>query len=275
MGKIRDFFFPQKKQTGDILGRYPEYMQVRALPERRYLKTSRLLAVFILVNLGITMALAGLYAYVAERVDVSIMSQKAVNLFYIDTEKKQIRATEHETRRYYVTQFVMEDLIRRYITERHAILWDNNKMKARWDRGSFVWGVSAQKTVYDAFASRSQMELANSRSKGYVRDVHLYELEYMLDGRWMAIFDEFDMPIPDSYNPVCNDCQDNSKDCIECKKKIAFDRRRYKVFIRSAFINTKSIGNPLGFMIYSYQVLPMVVKDNDFWDTPRALKYEF
>lgn len=274
MKKIKEFLFQKEKSSLDVLGRYPEYMQVRALPERRYLKTSRLLAIFILINLGITLCLAGWYGYIAERVDVSIMTPKVVNLFYIDTEQKRLRPVEHASKRIYATQLMAESLLRQYIQERHTIVWDNNKMTAMWGTGSFVQAISNPKTVGDALNRETHRELASSRGKGFVRDVHLYELTYLYENLWQGIFDTFDMPIPDSYNPICNDCYDNSKECIECKQKYAFDRQRYKVFIRTTFSGEKSVGNPLGFMIYSYQILPMVVKDNDYWDTPRVLRPE-
>ena len=48
--RFLNFLFASKKsESPDTLGAYPEGMQVRALPERRYLKTSRFLAVIILL----------------------------------------------------------------------------------------------------------------------------------------------------------------------------------------------------------------------------------
>ena len=52
MGLFRVLFGRTKDDSPDVLGRYPEYMQVKALPERRYLKTSRLLALFIFLNMA-------------------------------------------------------------------------------------------------------------------------------------------------------------------------------------------------------------------------------
>ena len=45
--------FQKKRITGDKLGVYPQYMQVPAIPERRFLKTSRLLTVLTIVLLSI------------------------------------------------------------------------------------------------------------------------------------------------------------------------------------------------------------------------------
>ena len=273
MGILRDLFGNKKSNSPDVLGRYPEYMQVRALPERRYLKTSRLLAVFIMINLGVTLALSGIYAYMVERIDISIASSRAVNLFYIDTEKKRLLPAEHTQKIVPATQLMTEAALRQYIADRHTIVWDNEKMGHLWGQGSFVWALSSSKFVYDPFMQLAKREVEQSRMQGYVRDVHLYELELVYENLWQGIFDTFDMPIPDPFNPLC-DCMDNSVECITCKKENSSNRQRYKVFIRTNFTNVKSVGNPLGIMIYSYQTVPMVVRDNSFWDTPRALKPE-
>ncbi|MBR5130747.1 MAG: hypothetical protein IKV03_05955 [Alphaproteobacteria bacterium] len=273
MGMLRDLFGSKKRNSPDVLGRYPEYMQVRALPERRYLKTSRLLAAFILVNLGITLALSGIYTYMAERVDVSIVSRKAVSLFYIDTEKKRLLPAEHAQRTFSATQFVVEGLLEQYIKERHTILADKNKMERIWGRYGIVSRLSS-KAIWKPFISSASRDLELMQQKGRVRDVHLYELEYVHEDMWQAIIDVFDMPLPDEFNPLCNECLDNSQECIKCKKEHALDRKRYKVFIRTSFGQAKDVINPLGVMVYSYHVVPMVARDNSFWDTPRALKPE-
>ena len=277
MGMLKDLFSSKKSNSPDVLGRYPEYMQVRALPERRYLKTARLLATFILINLGITLALGGIYAYMAERVDISIMSKKAVNLLYIDTEKKLLFSTEHHQKTVSALQLVAEDFIEKYIKERHQITADDNEMKKIIKGDGFVGLLSEGKIVWDNFIRSAKREIALARNKGYIRDIHLYELEYVYENMWQAIFDEFDMPIPDPFNPLCRKCLDgspNSHECIDCKKQYALNRKRYKAFVRVNFNNFKTVSNPLGVQIYSYQIIPMVVRDNSFWDTPRALKPE-
>lgn len=274
MKSLKTFLSPKKNKSPDVLGRYPEYMQVKSLPERRYLKTSRLLAVFILINLGLTLALAGVYIYLNERIDVSIMSRKVVNLFYIDTEKKKLLPVEYPEKSIYASQLIAEGMLEKYIKERYTILADNDKMRRLWGYQGIVALLSAPKTVWPFFEATAKRELELARYKGYVRDVHLYELEYLYEDMWQAIFDVFDMPVPDTFNPLCGECSDNSVECISCKKQHAFDRKRYKAFIRIDFSNIKNIDNPLGVIIYSYQIVPMVVRDDSFWDTPRVLKPE-
>lgn len=274
MGFLRWLFTAKKNTSKDVLGRYPEYMQVRALPERRYIKTSRLLAVAILINIGITLALGGIYIYLASRVDVSIATRKVVNLFYIDTEQKRLRPAEHTQKGVYAMQLMGESYLRDYIDQRNAIVWDNNTMLNRWGENGIVYGYSHPKFVYPYFQAEINRNSADSRNNGFVRDVHLYELELLNQNLWQGIFDVFDMPIPDAFNPLCP-CTDNSPKCIACKEEHALKRRRYKAFIRTNFDGIKTVANPLGFVVYSYNVVPMAIHPGiSFWDTPRALKPE-
>ena len=171
MGMLKDLFGTKKSNSPDVLGRYPEYMQVRALPERRYLKTSRLLATFILINLGITLALGGIYAYLAERVDVSITSRKAVNLLYIDTEKKQLFPVEHHQKTVSAIQLVAEDFIEKYIKERHTITDDDNEMRKVIEGSGFVRLLSESKTVWDKFIRSAKREIALSTDYRNTYDV--------------------------------------------------------------------------------------------------------
>ena len=56
-------FAPKNTNSPDVLGAYPEYMQVKALPERRYMKTSHFLAVIIIINIALTILIASFVIY--------------------------------------------------------------------------------------------------------------------------------------------------------------------------------------------------------------------
>lgn len=272
MGFLRWLLAPKKSTSKDVLGRYPEYMQVRALPERRYIKTARILAVVILINIGITLALGGIYIYLASRVEVSIATRKVVNLFYIDTEQKRLRPAEHTQKGVFAAQLMAESYLKDYIEQRNAIVWENNAMANRWGENGIVYGYSHPKFVYPDFVVEADRNMADSRNNGFVRDVHLYELELLNQDLWQGIFDVFDMPIPDSFNPLCP-CADNSKECIACKEEHSLRRQRYKVFVRTNYQGLKTVANPLGFVVYSYHLVPMIIHSGvSYWDTPRALK---
>lgn len=272
MGILNYFFKPRNHNSPDTLGVYPEYMQVRALPERRYLKTARILAIVILVNIAILVFIAGLYTYIADRADVAIANRSTVNLFTIDSSRKVIVPAEYSNKRVSAIELVTESLIRDYINNRHSVVWDNTIMQNRWDVGGPVARFSNYKNVYSPFRVEADSIFNDSRTNGFIRDVHLYELKRVNSTLWEGLFDTFDMPIPDSFSPICN-CSDNSKKCVDCKVKNASRRMRFRVFIRTSFNNVKSLDNPLGFMISSYSTLYVPIHENEnYWGIPSALK---
>ncbi len=268
------FFKSKKIDSPDTLGVYPEYMQVRALPERRYLKTSRLLAVIIFFCLAFMILFAGLFTYYARRIDVSIANSRVVNLYTINSSRKVLIPAEYATKRISATELLAESIIRSYIQNRHSIVWDNNIMQQRWDVGGPVARYSQHKTVYTPFRVEADLAFSDSRSNGFVRDVHLYELTRVRNGLWEGVFDTFDMPIPDTYAPICN-CFDNSPECISCKAVNTSRRQRFRVFLRVNYNNAKTLANPLGFMITSYSTLYVPINEKEvYWGVPSDLKPE-
>lgn len=271
--KFLGFLFASKKDDSqDVLGVYPEYMQVKALPERRYLKTARFLAVLILINVAILTAIAGFFVYVADRVDTTIANRRVVNLYTIDPLRKVIIPAEYEEKTVAATELYTESLLRDYIINRHEIIWDNTAMQRRWDTGGPVAVLSHYKRVYSPFRVEADTMFSESRSYNFVRDVHLYELRRVSGSLWEGVFDTFDMPIPDSFNPLC-DCSDNSLACLQCKIKNTSRHQRFRVILRVAPVGTKSIANPLGYQVLSYNVLYVPIKaEEKYWGVPSDLR---
>ncbi len=271
--RLLGFLFTSKKDDSpDQLGVYPEYMQVRALPERRYLKTSRFLAVIILLCMAMIMVMAGWFVYLADRVDVNIASRRAVNLYTIDSARKVVVPAEYEEKSMPATELYVESLLRDYIRNRHEIIWDNTAMQWRWGEGGPVAIFSDSKGVYNPFRVEADQMFSESRTSNFVRDVHIYDLRKTHGNVWEGFFDTFDMPIPDSYNPLCP-CTDNSIACIDCKKKNTSRHQRFRVILRIAPVGRKSIDNPLGYKVRNYSTLYMPVRENEkYWGVPSDLK---
>lgn len=278
MGILSFFFDNDKDDSPDVLEKYPEQMQVYALPERRYLKTSRLLAFLIFFNLALTILFAGGFAYYADRIDVNIANRQAVNLYSIDSSRQVLVPAEYATKNVTAMDLFAESILRQYIYNRHTVVWENKTMQNRWGPAGPVAIYSHRKNVYTPFQMWADNLLSESRAKGFVRDVHLYELKKVKPFLWEAVFDTFDMPIPDEYEPICN-CSDNSKKCISCKIEHTSRRLRFRVYIRAMYTNMENASrsyrllNPLGFMIRSYNVLYVPIdKEETFWQIPNDLK---
>lgn len=278
MGILNFFLNRDKEDSPDVLGKYPEHMQVHALPERRYLKTSRLLALLIFFNLALMIVIAGGFVYYADRIDVNIANRRSVNLYAIDSSRQVLVPTEYTTKHVPAMDLFAESLLRNYIINRHSVVWENAIMQHRWGTAGPVAIYSDRRNVYAPFQMWADNLISESRAKGFVRDVHLYELKKIKPTLWEAVFDTFDMPIPDAYEPICN-CMDNSKKCISCKVNHTSRRLRFRVYIRAMFTNPENASksyqllNPLGFLIKSYNELYVPIKENEvFWKVPNDLK---
>ena len=265
-------FSSKKYNSPDVLGVYPEYMQVKALPERRYMKTARVLAIFIILNLACVIGLSGYFVYNADRVDVTIGNRNKAYLYTIDSSRKVLLPAEYAKVNMSAYKLYVEQILREYIKNRHEIIWDNTIMQWRWDRTGPVGNLSHGDNVYGPFQEEARLNFEASRSKGFVRDVHLYELTNVYGSTWEGVLDTFDMPIPDPFNPLCA-CSDNSKACIDCKVKNAFDRKRYRVIIRLDRRGIPNSANPLGYLVQSYHLLHLPIDEKEtYWGVPTALK---
>ena len=263
----------QKNQTNspDRLGAYPERMQVRALPERRFLKTSRMLAVATIINIVVLFMLGTIYIYLTDHADVSISGRQTAHLYSIDYEKKKLIPSEYYTNDIANRYLIHEANLRDYINQRHTILWDDNAMVTRWNERSWLSRASSN-NVWSVLKEALNYELGSSRALEFVRDVHIYDLNNVYGNLWEGVIETFDMPIPDAFNPLCQ-YSDNSKECIQCKILYAKNRHRYKVYIRTTLDGPKTITNPYGFMVDGYYLLHMpTTPDDPVWELPRVLR---
>ena len=282
--KIKKFFqkigrLLQRKEkevpnNQDALGAYPLKMQISAIPERRYLRAARLLAVFTFLNLAVLIALSGVFGYYAERRDVSVYNRRAVNLYTMDPEYKIIQATEYERSTHQSVEFVMEQAVKDYITSRFSVDLDPQKQNKNWGPGSYVQLYSHPEKWKKFDEEEKHALIAPAQRNGVNHEVHVYSVRQTPTGLWEALVDIFDMEPRDPYNPVC-DCYDNTRECLKCKEELNKGRTRYRIYLRSGFFGVPNLKNPLGIRVEDIFVTPQIVHSEDqFWNIPPILKPE-
>ncbi|MBQ7413354.1 MAG: hypothetical protein IJV07_03655 [Alphaproteobacteria bacterium] len=267
--KIKEKQVPENQ---DDLGAYPLRMQIGAIPERRYLRTARLLAVMAFLNLAALIGLAGWFAYNAVRIDVSIANRRAINLYAIDPEYKVIRSAEANETSIPALSLVMEKAIRNYITARYSINLDPQKQEKNWGPQSVVALYTEPEKLKQFNENEVGGLLASARRKGANKEVHIYSLRQTPAGLWEALIDVFDMLPRDSFDPIC-DCFDNSPECITCKEENGLGQQRFRVFVRAGFWGQVSLLNPMGIQVDGIYLIPQQIHPNDqFWNIPPLLK---
>lgn len=276
--KLRSRFQKKSKEAvtnQDALGAYPLRMQISAIPERRYLRTARLLTILSFINMAVMMILAGVFAYNAVRLDVSIANSSMVNLYAIDPENKVLQAAEYDEIAVPAMTLAVEKAFRNYITDYFSVDLDPQKQVLHWGPASTVENYTNPKMLKDLKEKTLSHLLNYAQKRGLNQEAHVYSIRQTPGGAWEALLDVFEMKPRNPFNPICN-CDDNSRECLTCKGKNNQGRRRYRVFIRGLpLYQEANIYNPLGIMIDIVSVLPQPIHPNEtYWGIPPVLRPE-
>ena len=254
----------------DALGAYPLRMQISAIPERRYLRTARLLAVLTFINIGVMIALAGIFVHDALRIDVRIAGRRGANLYTMDPERKVIQNVEYGTKRVSAINLLQEQVVRDYIRARSGYYLDS-QAQSKLNKTLQLYTPSEQLKEYrKAEGARLGRE---SSEKQTDKEVHIYSVTQTSTGVWEALIDVFDMPPYDPFKPICH-CTDNSEACISCKEEHNLGRNRFRVFLRVFTRGTPpSRENPFGIAVRDYMILPQKIRPKEkFWGVPSDLR---
>ncbi|MBR6412662.1 MAG: hypothetical protein IKS41_05850 [Alphaproteobacteria bacterium] len=271
VGKIFKVKEKEVPTNQDALGAYPLRMQISAIPERRYLRTARLLAVITFLNLGVLMVLAGVFSWRAVRQNIKLVRFGQQQLYMMDPEYKVIQSAETSVSKHYAEEFLMEQGVQDYIKSRYNVYLDGAKQQQSW---KYVIMYSNKEKLTE-FEEREKFVLTESaRRKRVNHEVHIYSIRLTPGNLWEALVDVFEMKPRDPYNPVC-DCYDNSRECLKCKEELNVGRSRYRMFVRASFGGNTSLNNPTGFLVENIYVIPQIVHpDEQFWNIPSILKPE-
>ena len=266
----------------DHLEVYPEKKQVSAFPERRYIKTNRFLVIIALINLACILAEACIFIYSAQRVNVRVQNNRGLLLYQIDREEKQLRQAEYRQRKVPAGRMIIEDYLKKYITERHSFHGTLDEFSQLFNENSFVFR-SSNGTLKDKITKDFELLQRETLMQRRERDVHIYNLHPYYGNLWTAIVETFDFPKQDGP-PTC-DCSDNSTKCLKCKTEKSLSRQRRRVWIRVSdagqkwirrkpedFLTTSN-DNPFGIRIEGYYMgyMPKDAPDPN-WDLPPELR---
>jgi len=274
----------------DHLEEYPERRQVSAFPERRFIKTNRMLAIFALINLAMVIAGVCLFISTVPRVDVEITGPSNAFLYQMNSEDKILRPSGYLFSTASADRFIMESFLKQFITERHSTRNNLDDTLNQFTDKALVLRASSPRL---RSKMRSDLEDIQRETvyQNKVRDVHIYNIHPYHENLWTAVIETFDFPMP---GDVCT-CNDNSEECLNCKIQKNIGRQRRRIWIRAVFTKPgmknwngwvrkikneqkdefleTSIDNPFGIQILGYYVGYMPLSPvSSLWDLPRELK---
>lgn len=268
----------------DVLEAYPTRMHVEALPDRRFFRMTRTLTIINALSVCLVIALSCFFYYAMDNQDVDIRYPSGQNALYsMDRANKTLTRVDLTTATYSPIQLMAEEALKNYIQLRHSVVWDKDEMSYRLspvpppDRSTSLLKLLSSDRMFGSIVQQQNEVIEMLRKEGLVRDVHIYELKHVYGNLWTATVDLFDIPIDrDTLEPFCM-CQDNSKQCLDCKVTYAKEKgpnnrsrhQRLKIWARIGRANRPTHENPFGFSMNSYivQYIPLHEKLG-YWDFP-------
>lgn len=257
----------------DVLEVYPLNMQVNALPDRRYFKTSRVFILLTLLSLSITFAIGTFVIFSATRLDVSVTSPSFVGMFSLHPQQKVLKPTPYKTTTMPAMQLMAERFLWDHVAYLHRIVNDRKYMETIVGGQTPISSFATEMAVVRPFRARMEPALRQAQAQGFIRDVHILEVQHVSGDLFKIILDTFDMPVPDPLAPICKSCTDNTLECLMCKKQNAYRHDRYEIYTRVGIKRPGaiSVSNPIGAYFRTYNILYM--NENPTypqWDLPMA-----
>lgn len=224
----------KEKASPDKLGLYPEHVHVDAMPERRYLWTSRVLVIIACFSICFNMMLAAsLYVMLPQR-------GSAPQLFYIDKYFSQIERMQPFEMIYPVGNLITEEHITNYIMMRYIITNDYDELARRWGAGSYIYWLSSP-DVYDQFTKfDAKYNLSQFRLKNMMRDVEIDWIRPLTRGLWQTQFRTLDY-LPGQEDPIISTWR-------------ATMRIQYVNFNPNQVTHEDALKNPFGFLVTNYSL---------------------
>ncbi|MBQ9732506.1 MAG: hypothetical protein IJV97_05435 [Alphaproteobacteria bacterium] len=179
---LRTVFKYREKQSPDKLGLYPEQVHVQAMPERRYLWTSRFLVITACLSICLSMMLAmTIFLLLPQRRAIPSLLQ--TNHYF-----SQLELSDWHEKLILAGDLIAEQLVREYIILRHVISNDYDEMVNRWAPGRKLYWLSSA-SVYSNFKNNDvPTNLKLFRDQALIRMVEIEWMRPVSRGLWHVQF---------------------------------------------------------------------------------------
>ena len=187
----------KEKQSPDQLGHYPERVHVNAMPERRYLWTSRILVIFACLSICLNMVLAAtIYLLLPQRTVQPQLFQ--INKYFSMLEQVQPAEVDFP-----VSDLITEQHITEYILLRYLVSSDYDELVSRWSPGSTLYWYSSPAVFREFTENDVAYSVMQFRQKSLQRDVEIDWIKPAALGLWQVQFRTIDI-LPNQEKPTIN-----------------------------------------------------------------------
>jgi len=222
----------KEKSSPDKLGAYPERVHIKAMPERRYLWSSRILVIVAVFSIAFNIMLAStLYLLLPQR-------SSYPRLFYLDSKNNQMQLLQPSEINVPAANLITEEQIKNYIMLRYLIGARYDELAARWGNASPVYWMSSSLVYADFSNGEAQQGMALQRLRGLLRNVEIDWIQQISRGVWQVQFRTLDY-YPDNKEPDVT--------IWRSTMRVAFGNINYPDKSYATF-------NPFGFLVTNYSL---------------------
>ena len=246
------FKYKEKAQK-DELGYYPEKVEVKAFPERRFLWTSRFFVVISCLSLCLSMILGSVLNILIPMREVDIVPLQ------IDYQLHQVTRMQQSEVRVYAGDLVTESLMAKYVTERYTIGDNFDEMKDRLGEGKFIF-LSSDKDVYGYFKDNELPYFELLQQRGVRRKVEIINIYPVSFNFWQVRFRTIDTAPDLSVRDFMDLMKVNLETILEAPKQgeplVSTWVATMRMNFNFAKYDNKDVGliNPYGLTITSYDL---------------------
>lgn len=172
----------REKKSPDVLGLYPERVHIEAMPERRYLWTSRIMVIMGVFSICITIMLA-------MTVYILLPQKKSTPAFYqVNHEVSSLERSVPTEVRGNPQSLLSEDLIGRYIKLRHEVPHSYASLIYRWDRSSEFFQLSTLGTYQQFIYKMDYDAVMKLIDQQVIRKIEIDWIKQLTGELWLAQF---------------------------------------------------------------------------------------
>ena len=181
-GMFNTLFRYREKKSPDRLGRFPQEVNIEAMPERRYLWTARVLVIFSALSFSLTIMLAmTLYLLLPLR-------GGRPNLMTADKFTSSLEKVEPLEKNISSDDVLTEQLVEKYVKLRHEIPDNPYDLYERWSRGSDLYWMSSIGN-FQRFSHKANYDFITKLiAQGLIRKVETEWIRRLTPQLWMVQF---------------------------------------------------------------------------------------
>ena len=184
----------KEKQQKDVLGLYPEKVDVAAFPERRFLWTSRVMVILCVLSMCLTMILCG-----GLRLMIPLRDSKVMPL-QIDYSRYQVIRMEEAEYEAFAGNLATESVLAQYVTNRYTIGDSLDELLFRFGENEFVH-LASDELVYQDFKKTEYIYFEFLQRQGVRRKVEITQIYPVSFDFWQVRFNTIDT-IPNRSTPL-------------------------------------------------------------------------